>query len=218
MGWTHCFDGIRKPNGEIDRRRECDKIFTWVSRDERWNVRCGCRVLKSAMVGSVYYAAVERYNNYTGFRDVGAAVCLTCGRTRWDGTAWGYKDMDETMGPYYYDCPVSILNLLSPTDNQTANEWREECRRHAAKARERRRAAKVGFHPFVPHGITVENRRGSWIIGSLGYVRYRFSKRSWHDFDRAMVAFLRQCGTPAQQAEYAATGRDCPDEWKGKAA
>lgn len=212
MGWTHCFDGIRKPNGEIDRRRECDKLFTWAERDERWNVRRGCRVLKSSMVGSVYYAAVERYNNYTGFRDVGAVVCLTCGRTRWDGTAWGYKDMDETMGPYSYDCPAAILDMLSPTDNPTSNGWRQACREHAAEKAARRREAKKPL--FVPQGISVEVRRGSWIIGNGHYNRYRFSKRSWHDFDRAMRGYLERFGTPAQKAEYAATGRECPAEWK----
>lgn len=210
MGWTHCFDGIRKPNGEIDRRRECDNLLTWCRKDENGNVISSGEVLKSAMVGSTYYAAVRNKDG-----KVWAAVFLTCGRTRHDGTAWGYKDMDESMGPCEDKCPVSILDLLSPTDSQRANEWRDRCRKNAVTAAERR---KAGFHPFVPHGITVENRRGSWIIGSLGYVRYRFSKRSWHDFDRAMVAFLNRCGTPAQQAEYAATGRDCPDEWKGKAA
>lgn len=214
MGWTHCFDGIRKPNGEIDRRRECDKLFTWVSRDERWNVRSGCRVLKSAMVGSVYYAAVERYNNYTGFRDVGAAICLTCGRTSWDGTEWGYKDMDETMAPYSYDCPAGILDLLTPTDNAFANGWRKACREKAAEKAARRKAAKQPV--FVPFGIYVENRRGSWVIGR-GYDRYRFAKRNWHDFDRAMRAYLERFGTTEQKAEYAATGRDCPAEWKGVA-
>lgn len=218
MGWTHCFDCLRKPNGEIDRRRECDRLFTWEERDERWNVTRGVRVVNSAMVGSVYYAAVEIRRPAKGIRKVGAVVCLTCGRTRHDGTAWGYKDMDETMGPCEDKCPVSILDLLTPTDSQWANEWRDRCRKNAATAAERRKEAKAGFHPFVPHGITVENRRGSWIIGGLGYVRYRFSKRSWHDFDRAMVAFLNRCGTAAQRAEYAATGRECPAEWKGVAA
>lgn len=40
---------------------------------------------------------------------------------------FGYKDMDETMHPYYYDAPKSILDRLTPTDNDNANKWREEC-------------------------------------------------------------------------------------------
>ena len=35
------------------------------------------------------------------------------------------------MCPYSFDCPVGILDLLSPTDNELANEWREKCRQSA---------------------------------------------------------------------------------------
>ncbi len=36
---------------------------------------------------------------------------------------WGYKGMDETMGPYYYSCP---LEFLEETDNSVYknDEWR----------------------------------------------------------------------------------------------
>lgn len=42
------------------------------------------------------------------------------------------------MGPYEDDCPRSILDLLSPTDNEYANAWRARCR-----ARLERRARKL---------------------------------------------------------------------------
>lgn len=41
-----------------------------------------------------------------------------------------YKDMDETMGPYYHRCPKRILETLSPLEddgNQNAKEWRKKC-------------------------------------------------------------------------------------------
>jgi len=34
---------------------------------------------------------------------------------------WGYKDMDESVGPCYYTCPKSYLAMV-PVDNQ---EWRD---------------------------------------------------------------------------------------------
>lgn len=37
---------------------------------------------------------------------------------------WGYKDMDETMGPYYYTCPKSYIRDASPPINQVAADWR----------------------------------------------------------------------------------------------
>lgn len=35
---------------------------------------------------------------------------------------WGYKDMTESMGPYYYSCPKSYL-AMTPVENA---EWREK--------------------------------------------------------------------------------------------
>lgn len=48
--------------------------------------------------------------------------------TERDGSQWGYKDMDETMGPVESRAPVQILEMLSPTTNHHALEWRERCR------------------------------------------------------------------------------------------
>lgn len=46
---------------------------------------------------------------------------------------WGYKDMDETMGPCYHDCPVSYLDEADPPpEGGYAAEWRAEVRKRAA--------------------------------------------------------------------------------------
>ncbi len=39
----------------------------------------------------------------------------------------GYKSMDETMLPYYYNCPRRILEVLTSTTNASALEWRFRC-------------------------------------------------------------------------------------------
>ena len=45
----------------------------------------------------------------------------------------GYKDMDETMGPYEAECPARILDKLTPTDHEYALQWRAKCRENLAK-------------------------------------------------------------------------------------
>ena len=40
--------------------------------------------------------------------------------------------LTETMGPYHYDCPASILDLLGPPGNEYAANWREACRARLA--------------------------------------------------------------------------------------
>lgn len=57
---------------------------------------------------------------------VGAIVCMI-DYDRKSYNNFGYKDMCETCHPYYYDCPKSILNLLTPTTDENANVWRGKC-------------------------------------------------------------------------------------------
>ncbi len=52
---------------------------------------------------------------------------------------WGYKDMEESMHPYYYSCPSSYLAMV-PIDQYGGNaEWREGVKAH----HERRRAKRL---------------------------------------------------------------------------
>lgn len=122
MGWTFSHATEYK-NGRVDRKAECDKVI-----NSQTETRTDT-VLKSVMKGTTYYAAVETIKN--GTREVWAAVFLTSSDKKDPYWNFGYKDMDETMGPYKYDCPARILDLLTPTDNAAANYWRNECRRQA---------------------------------------------------------------------------------------
>lgn len=120
MGWTWQESKFRKDNGTIDRKAECDHIINYE------NDKVKLEVLKSAMKGSVYYAAVKRVDKTNGDSIVFGAVFLTStDRRSW--CDFGYKDMDETCGPYESECPKSILELLTETDSECAKEWRERC-------------------------------------------------------------------------------------------
>ena len=219
MGWLCSYSASYWKNvggrEVVDRQKECDRICTWESTVDG-KVVSRHRVLKSAMVGSTYYAAVttEKEGQPT---KVWAAVFLTCGKGK-DGTVWGYKDMDETMGPCQTKCPPSILALLTPTDEKWALEWREKCRQYAAsKADERKHPKPL----YAPKGVEIKVVGRSWLITSehyrlmRGYSAVRFTKVRWNnDAEAAMQAFLYNYGTREQKAEWAATGRKCPNDWK----
>lgn len=94
------------------------------------------RVLDSALVNlTEFYAAVEQVHKETGVRRVWAAVIKVMFIRSKRPDRWGhvygenfcYKDMDETMGPYYHNCPERILKLLTPTDRLYAQDWRDAC-------------------------------------------------------------------------------------------
>lgn len=66
---------------------------------------------------------------------------------------WGYKDIDETMGPVEVNCPLSFLDEASHVTEGYAVEWRERVRAYHAKRKERPRPApgnvvKYGDHEY----------------------------------------------------------------------
>lgn len=71
------------------------------------------------------YAAVK-YTYPDGSSKVSAVVALLSYTKGYYN--FGVKVMDESVLPYSFECPESILNMLTPTDNIRALEWRHACR------------------------------------------------------------------------------------------
>jgi len=67
---------------------------------------------------------------------------ITCDLLRYQKDyGWGYKDLDESMHPYFYSCPLKYLDMV-PLDQYGGNqEWREGVRAYHARQREKRRQA-----------------------------------------------------------------------------
>ena len=140
MGWMGYRAKYYK-NGKVDRKAECDAYFM-----EGLN-RGYYDVLKSSMVGSVYDAAVKPLKRYGDKDENGERVIvdIPTNEQRVFGVVFltstdskkyfnfSYKNMDETVGPCYYDCPKGILDLLTPTDSEWANNWRAKCREQLEK-------------------------------------------------------------------------------------
>ena len=149
MGWLE-YQATHYKNGKVDRKAEMDAIYNW--EDE---VR-GAEVVKSAMVGSTYYAAIRSFNKTNGFECITAVVCLTSTNNK-SYYNFAYKDMDETMGPYKFDCPKTILDLLPPTDNEYALAWRNACRENLAKKKDKDVLSKLPIGTeieFILNGTT----------------------------------------------------------------
>lgn len=136
MGWTYQAAKFYKENGTIDRKAECDGILNYENDARKWEV------LKSAMKGGTYYAAVRLTDKTNGTSKVFAAVFLTHTAMR-DYYNFGYKDMDETYGPCESECPKGILDMLSETDNKYALEWRARCRENL-KSRKTLSSVRIG--------------------------------------------------------------------------
>ena len=99
--------------------------------------RCACGGWNFSYTGELSKEQIEaRFREHTesAIRTVFALICLLSYRPR-DDFNFGYKDMDECMGPYDAECPGRILDLLTDTDNETAGRWRETCREHLTRER-----------------------------------------------------------------------------------
>lgn len=82
-----------------------------------------------ALVGNVLYVVYRRADK--GYRYIAVFLIGTDGSR--GARNWGYKDMDEGMGPCYYTCPERLL-AQSDVNEGYAPKWREQCR-EARKAK-----------------------------------------------------------------------------------
>lgn len=180
MGWTF----MEKPR---DVRGYLDASLTWQSEN---GTR---RVLDSAIVAwSEYYAAVE-WIKPDGSREVWCATFkLAFVPKAVDGYTFGYKDMEESMGPCMWRCPARILYLLTATDNENANAWRAKCREYIArraalpKLREGMRLRVAGAESLSVGGIPLREvtvvragRKPAFTMEGLGHW---FRWPSWRQY------------------------------------
>ena len=171
MGWTGIHADFYK-NGKVDRKAEMDYRWTQSESEDYAQLR----VLKSSMVGSVYYAAVEVSENGK-VKEVFGVTGLTSVDNN-DYYNFSYKDIDETMGPYSYDCPIGILNLLTDTDTEYALEWTKKCReRH-----EEKKLARATRNKLV-EGKKYKVKLYDWKEKTLVWYKYR-GRFYFVDFDK----------------------------------
>lgn len=135
MGWTFYTDP-RRVDGYAGEKDEITALTTYCSSE------LDLRPLKLSKVGSVWYAAVQRtsltngpnVSNTYALNEDGSYVFAAVFLTKYDQGCFGYKDMDETMGPREAKAPVSLLNMLSDLvdPDSYAHGWRQKCRAWAA--------------------------------------------------------------------------------------
>lgn len=184
MGWTS-YHATHYKKGTVDRKAECDAYFM-----EGLNAGY-YRIVKSALIGSVYYAAVENLKRYgekqpdgsrpiedvpEAERHTWAAVFLTSVDSR-DYYNFAYKDMSEDMGPGECDCPASILSLLSPTDHEWAIEWRERCRKHI----EEKKSPNALKNLPIGAVIRFSQRNGNVVELVKHPAAYQFKRPFWYN-------------------------------------
>lgn len=133
MGWYYTDGASRK-----DIITECTTGYTS-------ETGTFCKALRHCCRGSVLYVLWE-IKTINGITQRYIGIYLLRGHK--DG--WGYKPMDESMGPFYYECPLSYIEEAGPTEDKGSNQWRELVKRHHENKRAKRLAKDAFAFMKIP--------------------------------------------------------------------
>lgn len=71
------------------------------------------------------------YQTPEGKKTIGLTLIKSGGSG--SGSGYGEKRLSESMGPSYYDCPLSLLEKADEAPDEWAEIWREDVRRYHAE-------------------------------------------------------------------------------------
>jgi hypothetical protein len=111
MGWYY---GIDNSKSDVIREVTADTSFE----------NGTSRTLRKCVKGNVLWSVRE-----VNFKDGKVQRFIECNLLDKSEGNWGYKPMDESMGPYYYTCPLPYLDMV-PVANE---KWRSVVREHHAR-------------------------------------------------------------------------------------
>lgn len=159
MGWTFLYDAPEKRHVIEEATREGEML----------------KCVRKSTVGNHLWTVWESKDN--GKRYI---VLFLLAKNRGN---WGYKDITESMGPLYYDCPLSLLKE-APVANET---WRDQVVEYHRNEKARRSSLKnlsIGKtvrlkEGFCPNELTVIEVNP--LIGIANGRRYRL--RNTHIVD-----------------------------------
>lgn len=113
----------------------------------------GFKVVAHTCVGNNLWFIYEKALEGGKVERVIGLCCIGCHGPKNDKD-WGYKPMDESAGPIYYNCPLSYLELAQPMrDCKDSREWREKVKTYWKQKADGAKLAKT-----LPVGTKVKSR------------------------------------------------------------
>lgn len=161
MGWLYS-------EGQTRRQLIAHLTKDWTSGETGKTFRC----LKHTARGNVLWTVWEITKpDGTTDRFIGCALMQTL-----KGYGWGYKAMEESMGPCYYSCPLSYLDMVPCPDHEYAVEWREKVRHYHAKQRRKFEVGQVVklVGSTIPQ-VTITSARP--LLGTYAGKTYRIPRK-----------------------------------------
>jgi hypothetical protein len=125
---------------------------------------------RACVVGSHHWYLVR--HRESGMHWIGLDL-LSSARRR---MGWGYKDLDETVGPCAVDCPISYLDAPHAKLEGWAAQWRERVRAYHATKKARPKPAPGLVVKLCDWTYTLEERAGArrgWTVTRSDGLQFR---------------------------------------------
>lgn len=100
---------------------------------------CLAHCYRGGSFSGVLWSVWERTFKQDGAEIQPSERWITCDLLRYERDyGWGYKDMDESMHPHYFSCPLKYLNLVPIEKYGGRSDWREAVQRYHARQQAKR--------------------------------------------------------------------------------
>lgn len=176
MGWLFTYGQSKQELIEKRVRKEENENGIW-------------EYPEHALKGKCLWKILYHTNKQTG--ESTKIICLDLIEAQYDKNSkgkkefygYGYKDMDETMGPCYYDCPLSFLEKVPCPNSNYAPAWRKKVIEYHAQSKMQKEtysSLAIGktyslIHASIPQ-ITIVGKIKRSFIGEYQGKRYRIPK------------------------------------------
>jgi hypothetical protein len=129
MGWTYPYTTPTR-----------DSLIAYLRRPERFGDKL--ELIAATAKGSHHWYLLRI--KATGLHVIGLDLMQG---TRGEAS-WGYKDMDESVAPYYYDVPITYLDAPADETVGSTAQWRQQVRRYYAEEKQKAKPATGGIVRF----------------------------------------------------------------------
>jgi hypothetical protein len=133
----------------------------------------GVKTLKHCTVGNNLWCLHE-YENYRYPGNTIKYVCLY--KMAYHGKdlkGWGYKGIDETMGPVELSCPASYLDMCTAPEGNYAYDWRQRVYERDRKLKQMKIGTKVKYGENT-YQIVKRRSPSSWLVKMFSNISGEF--------------------------------------------
>ena len=137
MGWTY-------PYGVNRKQLIAQRVEGWERDTGEMLVKSTClrHCYRGGVFSGVLWSVWERTFTKDSVEVLPSERWIQCDVLHCYQGEWGYKDMEESMHPYYYSCPLKYLEMV-PIDEYGGNEeWRKIVREHHERKKAERQARR----------------------------------------------------------------------------